>query len=285
MALRWRDLPRSVRGSIDRAIGRGVSSAQKDVLLYGGTGLALAGGGALAHHHYKKTKKASALVFFSDELEKISEWDSKKFREGLVDEGIPLAGATIGARYGGLRGAALGYAAGGTASLARSYAKGEKPSMSRKLLAAGALGYGAGGGAHALLEHATKGAKAGKGILGKIRSGFHAGAGSSPKLRRTVEEALPATGATLATGVAMGTSGSKKDKEKKAMSGMGAAVRAARPSVGTMIGSARQAAFGAGRTAAAAPARRMLQGNPTNFVPPTPAGGSSWANNPRAISI
>lgn len=212
------------------------------------------------------------VASFFDELEKIAEWDSKKFREGLIDEGIPLAGATIGARYGGLRGAALGYAAGGTASLARSYAKGEKPSLSRKLLAAGALGYGAGGGAHALLEHASKGAKAGKGILGKIRHGFHAGKGSSPKLRRTVEEALPAAGATLATGVAMGTSGGKKDKEKKAMLKMALA-----PVLPLLGGAVARIAGGAAARAVGGTAARTAGGALARKAAPTLARASSYA--------
>lgn len=140
-------------------------------------------------------------------------WSWHGFKEGLADEGIPLAGATIGARYGGLRGAALGYAAGGGASIARSYAKGEKPSQARKLLAAGALGYGIGGGTHALGEHLTRGAKAGKGLLGKMKPAFHPPKGTSTPLSRTVEEGLPALGATLATGTAMAT----EDKKKQAM--------------------------------------------------------------------
>jgi hypothetical protein len=157
--------------------------------------------------------RAQTLAAFRDEFEKIA-WDWHKFREGIMDEGIPLAGATVGARYGGLRGAALGYAAGGGASIARSYAKGEKPSGTRKLLAAGALGYGIGGGAHALGEKLTHGAQAGKGLLGKMKPAFHppGGAGASTRLSRTVEEALPAAGATLMTGVATATSDKKKAK-------------------------------------------------------------------------
>jgi hypothetical protein len=149
---------------------------------------------------------------FSDEFEKIA-FDWHKFREGLVDEGIPLGGATIGAAIGarsgaGLRGAALGYAAGGTASLARSYAKGEKPSTTRKLLAGGALGYGVGGGAHHILSKATKGAKGG--LLKKMKPAFHK---EKTFLHGLTEEGLPAIGATLGTGIAMGTSGGKSKKK------------------------------------------------------------------------
>lgn len=210
------------------------------------------------------------LASFSDELKKIAEWDSKKFREGLVDEGIPLAGATIGARYGGLRGAALGYAGGGAASMARSYIKGEKPSMSRKLLAAGALGYGAGGGTHALLEHATKGAKSGKGLLGKIRHAFHPPAGTTTHLSRTVEEALPAAGATLATGIAMGTTG-KKAKEKQAMLPV---LKAFTKNLGAeskiLLPSARKAV-----TPSRAPS---LHANKSNYTPAAASPGATWAS-------
>lgn len=132
-----------------------------------------------------------------------------KFREGLMDEGIPLAGATVGAGLGGLRGAALGYAAGGLASIARSKMKGEDPSLSRKLLAGSALGYGLGGLAHWGLEHFTKGMAEARpsGMAAKM---FHA-PGKGTFLSRATEEALPAAGATLATGIAMGT-----HKEKRA---------------------------------------------------------------------
>ncbi len=138
-------------------------------------------------------------VFVKVAAEKIG-FNRERFKEGLWDEGVPLAGATIGAGLGGLRGAALGYAAGGGASLARSYMRGEKPSMSRKLLAAGALGYGAGGGLHAGIEHMTSGAKPGS----FRQKWFHPGAGTSTWRSRLAEEALPAAGATVATGLAKG---------------------------------------------------------------------------------
>jgi hypothetical protein len=181
------------------------NSKHLDRYIFGGA--ALAGAGKL-HSHMKKKATMTKMAAFADELEKIA-WDGKKFREGLIDEGIPLAGATIGSRYG-LRGAALGYAAGGGVSLARSYLKGEKPSHQRKLLAAGALGYGAGGLAHHALEKATAGT--GKGILKRIRPVFHPPSGDIAKIRtkNMVEEALPAAGATLATGIASGTTGPKK---------------------------------------------------------------------------
>ena len=123
--------------------------------------------------------------------------DWHKFREGVEDEGIPLGGAAIGAALSknSLRGAALGYAAGGGASLLRSKLRGEQPSMSRKILAASALGYGAGGAAHGALEH----------VLGhnpKAAKYFTEATGRG----RFVSEALPAAGATLGTGIALGTS-------------------------------------------------------------------------------
>ena len=136
-------------------------------------------------------------------------WDWEKFKEGLVDEGIPLTGATIGAGLGGLkgsalRGAALGYAAGGGASILRSKLKGEEPSLSRKLLAASALGYGLGGLSHWGAEHATHGAP-----MGSIRQKmFHPNTATHPSgtfVSNLTEEALPALGATLGTGVAMAT--------------------------------------------------------------------------------
>ena len=129
---------------------------------------------------------------------KLATWSWKGFKEGLQDEGIPLAGATIGAGFGGLRGAALGYAAGGAASMLRSKLRGEQPSMGRKLLAASALGYGAGGLMHGGITGAAKrfggqGAKAlfpSHGMPESFKS-------------RLLEEALPAAGATLATGYTM----------------------------------------------------------------------------------
>lgn len=136
-------------------------------------------------------------------------WNWEGFKEGLVDEGIPLAGATLGAGLGGLkgsalRGAALGYAAGGGASILRSKLKGEEPSLSRKLLAASALGYGLGGLSHWGLEHATHGAP-----VGSIRQKmFHPNTAVHPHgtfVSNLTEEALPALGATLGTGVAMAT--------------------------------------------------------------------------------
>lgn len=139
------------------------------------------------------------------ELEKAA-FDRKKFKEGLWDEGIPLTGATIGAALGAkshnvLRGAALGYAVGGGASLARSYLKKEKPSLSRKLLAAGAFGYGAGGLGHGAIQKLTRGARKGS----FAQKWFHP-AKDVPTWRSAMaEEALPAAGATVATGLARGT--------------------------------------------------------------------------------
>jgi hypothetical protein len=127
-------------------------------------------------------------------------WSWHGFKEGLQDEGIPLAGATIGAGLGGLRGAALGYAVGGGASMLRSKLRGEQPSMGRKLLAASALGYGAGGLTHAGLEHLTHGARAGS-IAQKLFHPLNQNKGTF--VSRLAEEALPAAGATLATGYTM----------------------------------------------------------------------------------
>jgi len=123
-------------------------------------------------------------------------WDWSQFREGLADEGVPLGGAAIGATLSknSLRGAALGYAAGGGLSLLRSKLKGEKPSLARKLLAASALGYGAGGGLHAVTEHMLKN-----------KAGVAPWFTEATKRGRFLSEALPAAGATLATGLAMGS--------------------------------------------------------------------------------
>lgn len=128
------------------------------------------------------------------------------FREGIADEGIPLAGATVGAGLGGIRGAALGYAAGGGVSLLRSKLKGEKPSAARKLLAAGALGFGAGGLAHSGLGGLAK--RRGGATMKKLFNTSNTA--HSTGLQHAVEEGLPAAGATLATGIASGTE--KKNK-------------------------------------------------------------------------
>lgn len=142
---------------------------------------------------------------FKQELEKLSKMDWHKFREGLVDEGIPLTGATLGAAIGGkygkgLTGAALGYAAGGGASLLRSKLKGETPSASRAMLAGGALGYGLGGLGHAGLSAAFKNSRK-AGAMGAIGRGLHQ---EGRFLHGALEEGLPAIGATLGTATAMG---------------------------------------------------------------------------------
>jgi len=140
-------------------------------------------------------QKTAGLRAFVDELEKIA-WDWKGFKEGIVDEGIPLGGATIGATLGHakpLRGAALGYAAGGALSLMRGKGKkktAEEPSDARRVLGASAMGYGAGAGAHLGLSR-----------IAKFRPHLHAKGWKGALL----EEGLPAIGATLATGVAMAT--------------------------------------------------------------------------------
>lgn len=150
---------------------------------------------------YHATRTAVLATF-----PKLAAWSWKGFKEGLQDEGVPLSGATIGAGLGGMlgrggggvtRGAALGYAAGSGVSILRSKLRGEQPSMSRKLLAAGGLGYGMGGGLHALGEHLTQKAKP-----GALRTLFHGGASPQAGHRLAAgltEEGLPAIGATLMT--------------------------------------------------------------------------------------
>ena len=159
---------------------------------------------ALQHGSRQFLNKMAA---FADEVEKLG-FDWGKFREGVVDEGIPLGGATIGAALGHrnpLRGAALGYAGGSAASLAREQLKPKEKRkampLSRKILAGSGLGYGAGGLAHAALASRAAG-KAGKSIF--------KGHGMA---QAAAEEALPAAGATLGTGIAMGT---HKGKDKHA---------------------------------------------------------------------
>lgn len=158
---------------------------------------------------------------FVDELEKLAyclptglaksklAFNTEGFKEGLLDEGIPLAGATAGAYLGkGLRGAALGYAAGSGISLLRSKLKGEKPSTARKLLALSGAGYGAGGLLHGALErHAINVAKK----TGKASRFFHTG-GPMTRMHYGIEEAIPAAGATLGAGLAMSTEPSEKKK-------------------------------------------------------------------------
>ena len=152
-----------------------------------------------------------------DELEKIA-FDWHQFKEGIRDEGIPLAGATIGAGFGGLRGAALGYAAGGAASLAHSKLKGEEPSKGRAMLAGGALGYGLGGLAHAGASKAFAN-KAAKGFKGLASRALHT---EGRFAHGALEEGLPAVGAVLGTGTAMGM-----HKEKVQPKGFGDKLRKA----------------------------------------------------------
>lgn len=147
-------------------------------------------------------KKEARVDGFVDELEKIA-FNMQKFREGLVDEGIPLGGATLGATLGWrnpLRGAALGYAAGSAASLARERLKPKEQRkeapLSRKILAMSGMGYGLGGLAHGGLSRLAARPGAGK----ALKSTF-TGHG---RLQSFAEEGLPALGATLGTGVAMG---------------------------------------------------------------------------------
>lgn len=148
-------------------------------------------------------------------------FDREKFKEGLVDEGIPLGGATLGAALGShlgkgkgaLTGAALGYAAGSGASLLRPHKDGEGPSLGRRLLALSGLGYGIGGLAHGGTRYLTKGIKP-----GTLKSVFHGVEGLAPGApskwtharEALVEEGLPALGATLGAGYAMGSQRQKK---------------------------------------------------------------------------
>lgn len=228
---------------------------------------------------------------FSAELEKLA-WDWHGFREGLADEGIPLGGATIGAALGarsgaGLRGAALGYAAGGGVSLLRSKLKGEKPSAARKMLAAGALGYGAGGLAHGALQKATKSSTKGLGKNKWLRQAFHNEKSFKGGL---VEEGLPAIGATLGTATSMATDKKPQQPQQKMASvlfGMmkrAMPIKSVRPAMGSITAGARQgAAVMASRNSTAA--RELVQGAPTRFTPKTPTTGSSWRNNPNAIEL
>lgn len=148
-----------------------------------------------------------SIAAFSDELEKLAfDWD--QFKEGLYDEGIPLAGATIGAAAGkGLRGAALGYSAGAGVSMLGSKLKGEEPSSARRLLAGGALGYGMGGLAHGAIESTTKGVK-----NRTVQNMFH---NPGSRAHYFAEEGIPAVGATLGTATAMGYEGKHKHKKKE----------------------------------------------------------------------
>jgi hypothetical protein len=153
-------------------------------------------------------------VSLKAELEKIS-FDWERAKEGIKDEGIPLAGATLGAYLGkGIRGSAMGYAAGGLGQIGLNKLMhrddpNKQRNMAARVLGASAIGYGLGGGAHALGEHLTKGLnKRNPGAL--MARAFHGGEGS--RLKHGVEELFPAIGATTATGIAMGTghSGAKK---------------------------------------------------------------------------
>jgi len=160
--------------------------------------------------------KTSVLNGFVDEMKKIAfSWQG--FKEGVTDEGIPLAGATIGAGlgsylghgHGGLTGAALGYAAGAGASLLRSKMRGEKPSTAQRVLALSGLGYGLGGLAHAGAGRALLHSKP-----GVLKSVFHGAEGMAPGARNIgrahflgglAEEGIPALGAVGATGLALAT--------------------------------------------------------------------------------
>lgn len=165
-----------------------------------------------------ETLKSVAWAGFVDELEKIA-FDWKKFREGVRDEGIPLSGATMGAALGAiakakkfpltpLTGAALGYAFGSGASLAHAKMTGKKPSLSRKLLALSGLGYGLGSLSHGGIKTLSKGMKP-----GSFKTLFHGTGGMRVGKSSTVarglealgEEGLPALGATLGAGYALGS--------------------------------------------------------------------------------
>jgi hypothetical protein len=146
-------------------------------------------------------------------------WSWQGFKHGLEEEGIPLLGATIGggighARGAPLTGAALGYALGGGASLLKAKIRGEPVSPSRKYLAGGALGYGAGGLAHAALRAKLPAPLVGKGFKAALSRGLH-----SPKaIGGMLEEGLPAAGATLGTATAMAMT--KKPQKAKTASAL-----------------------------------------------------------------
>jgi len=150
---------------------------------------------------------------FVDELEKIA-FNKRKFREGLIEEGVPLTGATIGAAVGGLRGAALGYAGGGLASLGHARLRGHKPSEAKRILAGSAIGYGVGGLAHLGLSALAKRFHASPRAIGRLsKSFFHINKNTPETWKmRFMEEALPAAGATIATGIGMGMTRPKKSK-------------------------------------------------------------------------
>ena len=179
------------------AAGPSFVSRHKGKLL-GAAGLA--GAAALGYGIYRLQKGKK-------EKEKLA-WSWDGFKEGLRDEGIPLAGATLGAGVGsiynkGLTGAALGYALGGGASILRSKLQGKEVSPEQKMLALGALGYGAGG-----LAHAGLGRLRPHGIFGEASEVVKTvpGAWRQKLVRGLTEEGLPALGATLGTAYAVGSS-------------------------------------------------------------------------------
>jgi hypothetical protein len=138
-------------------------------------------------------------------------WSWDGFREGLVDEGIPLSGAVIGAAVGHknpLRGAALGYLGGSAASVGRSLATGEPIGPGQALLAASGAGYGLGALGHMGLQKALPAASR----LGRAFNGHG-------MLQSGVEELMPAVGATLGAATAGGLT--HKQSQPSKIAGLG----------------------------------------------------------------
>ncbi len=138
-------------------------------------------------------------------------WSWDGFKEGLVDEGIPLSGAVIGAAVGHknpLRGAALGYLGGSAASVGRSLATGEPIGPGQALLAASGAGYGLGALGHMGLQKVLPAASR----LGKAFNGHG-------MLQSGVEELMPAVGATLGAATAGGLT--HKQNQPAKIAGLG----------------------------------------------------------------
>ena len=190
---------------------------------------------------YRATRAAVITTF-----PKLATWSWKGFKEGLADEGIPLAGATAGAGLGrlaqmsgrpglknmtSLTGAALGYAAGSGASMLRAKLRGDTkgPSTAQRVLAMSGLGYGMGGIAHAGASAlAARGVQragvAGAKAPGMLRKAFapeamhelgHNVSRGTHALGSTLEEALPAAAATGMTGAALATEKKKHQQEQQ----------------------------------------------------------------------
>lgn len=171
----------------------------------------------------EKLGSPEMLARVADRLEKVADWAG--FKEGLRDEGIPLAGATLGAGVGEamghpLIGGALGYAAGAGASALRAKLKKDPPSEARNVLAASGAGYGAGGLTHVGLGKALGSESGIRQILFSthepIPHGIFNTPGKAGFLRGLVAEGLPAAGAVLGTGLMMSHQRNKENKLNQA---------------------------------------------------------------------